>query len=147
MRVAITRHSILVVSILAVMQSSVVLAEDGASPNAEGSTGTEEENMTTPPKEPKVVDSDFNVKDHLDWGTYYDPQNIFCGKYDCYKILGLDYEEYDAKKKPDKQIITKRYRALSREWHPDKSKHKNAKERFVVSNELAEQDFCMCACV
>jgi DnaJ family protein C protein 25 len=65
-----------------------------------------------------------------DWGTYHDPQNIFCGKYDCYKILGFDYESY-YKEKPAQKTITRHYRSLSREWHPDKSKHKDAKERFV----------------
>lgn len=73
----------------------------------------------------------FDAKDHYDWGTYYDPKNIFCGQYDCYKILGFDYESY-GREKPTTKTITKRYRALSREWHPDKSKHKDAKERFVV---------------
>lgn len=72
-------------------------------------------------------DSSFDP-DNEDWGTYYDPQNIFCGKYDCYKILGFDYENFGS---PPTSEITKRYRALSRVWHPDKSKHKNAKERFV----------------
>jgi DnaJ domain len=76
-------------------------------------------------KEPKV----FDPKTHMDWGTYYDPQSIFCGNYDCYKILGFDFENYGS---PDRKEITQRYRALGREWHPDKSKHKNAKERFVV---------------
>lgn len=84
-------------------------------------------------KPPKVEEKDtFNAKDHMDWGTYYDPKNIFCGQYDCYKILGFDYENY-GKEKPSTKVITKRYRALSREWHPDKSKHKDAKERFTVS--------------
>ena len=81
---------------------------------------------------PTTPEDTFNVKEHMDWGTYYDPKNIFCGKYDCYRILGFDYESY-GKEKPDTKLITKRYRALSREWHPDKSKHKDAKERFVVS--------------
>lgn len=72
----------------------------------------------------------FDARDHYDWGTYYDPKNIFCGQYDCYKILGFDYESY-GREKPTTKTITKRYRALSREWHPDKSKHKDAKERFV----------------
>jgi len=62
--------------------------------------------------------------------SYYDPQNVFCGKYDCYKILGFDYESF-GKVKPSTKEITKRYRQLSREWHPDKSKHRNAKARFV----------------
>lgn len=72
----------------------------------------------------------FNAKEHTDWGTYYDPKSIFCGNFDCYKILGFDFEDYGS---PDPKEITKRYRALGREWHPDKSKHKEAKERFVVS--------------
>jgi len=78
---------------------------------------------------PKPPEDDFDVANE-DWGTYYDPQNVFCGEFDCYKILGFDYESY-GRVKPDKKTITKRYRRLGREWHPDKSKHKNAKERFV----------------
>jgi len=74
-------------------------------------------------------DDDFDVENE-DWGTYYDPQNVFCGKFDCYKILGFDYESF-GKVKPSTKEITKRYRQLSREWHPDKSKHKSAKSRFV----------------
>jgi hypothetical protein len=23
----------------------------------------------------------FDAKNHMDWGSYYDPKNIFCGKY------------------------------------------------------------------
>ena len=103
----------------------------------------EEEQVTTPPteqtssphveedipvKEEEEKKDTFNAKDHTDWGSYYDPQNIFCGNYDCYSILGFKYEEFI----PNTKEITKRYRALSREWHPDKSKHKDAKERFVV---------------
>jgi DnaJ homolog subfamily C member 25 len=79
-------------------------------------------------KKDKKVD-DFDVTNE-NWGTYYDPMNIFCGTYDCYKILGFDYENYN-KVKPTTKEITQRYRRLSREWHPDKSKHKNAKEKFV----------------
>ena len=74
----------------------------------------------------------FDATDHTDWGTYYDPKSEFCGKFDCYKILGFDYEEF-GKQHPDRKEITQRYRSLSREWHPDKSKHKDAKARFVVS--------------
>lgn len=81
-------------------------------------------------KKPSDEEGDnFDVTNE-DWGTYYDPQNVFCGKYDCYKILGFDYESW-GKEKPTTKLITKRYRRLSREWHPDKSKHKNAKEKFV----------------
>jgi DnaJ family protein C protein 25 len=81
------------------------------------------------PKKKAPVDDGFDVSNE-NWGTYYDPQNIFCGKFDCYKILGFDFESF-GKKHPDTKVITKRYRALSREWHPDKSKHKDAKNRFV----------------
>lgn len=90
----------------------------------------EETSSSSNKNEEEPVDS-FNAKDHTDWGTYYDPKNIFCGKYDCYRILGFDYENYGTEK-PTTRTITKRYRALSRAWHPDKSTHKDAKERFVV---------------
>lgn len=94
-------------------------SEEGASPMANEETQPAKEEIDT-----------FNAKDHTDWGTYYDPQNVFCGKYDCYSILGFNYEEYGSIR-PSTREITKRYRALSRAWHPDKSKHKDAKERFV----------------
>eukprot|EP00980_Cylindrotheca_fusiformis_P011876 scaffold2828_cov126-Cylindrotheca_fusiformis.AAC.2 len=90
--------------------------KEGASPSADESIPVKEDS--------------FNPKDHTDWGSYYDPQNIFCGKYDCYSILGFDYEEFGSNR-PSTKEITKRYRSLSRAWHPDKSKHKDAKERFV----------------
>jgi DnaJ family protein C protein 25 len=98
--------------------------------NTEGestTTSSSENNRQQTAKTP--TESDFDPSNE-DWGSYYDPQNIFCGKFDCYKILGFDYESF-GKVKPDTKEITKRYRQLSREWHPDKSKHKNAKERFV----------------
>lgn len=71
----------------------------------------------------------FNVKEHMDWGSYYDPKNVFCGKYDCYAILGFDYENYG--QQLDRKEITQRYRSLSRYWHPDKNKRRDAKDRFV----------------
>lgn len=84
------------------------------------------------PDAPPVKDANkFNAKDHMDWGTYYDPQNVFCGQYDCYAILGFDYENFG---QPPLKEITQRYRALSRTWHPDKykgSNKKEAKDRFV----------------
>ena len=80
-------------------------------------------------EEIKPKEDDFDVENE-DWGFYYDPQNVFCSKFDCYKILGFDYESF-GKVKPSKKEITQRYRQLSREWHPDKSKHKHAKSRFV----------------
>ena len=80
-----------------------------------------------------AVDKDtFNPKDHTNWGTYHDPKNVFCGEFDCYRILGFDYESF-GRSPPSTKEITQRYRSLGREWHPDKSKHKHAKDRFVVS--------------
>jgi hypothetical protein len=108
--------------------------------SAEESTKTESAaaDDATPPKEEEAAPvkpaskfGDFDPTEHTDWGSYYDPKNEFCGRFDCYKILGFDYESF-GKEHPDKKIITQRYRSLSREWHPDKSKHKNAKNRFVV---------------
>lgn len=124
-----------------------------------------DENASPPPKEEESANSDgaasdgnpkvesraarplakevpldtFDVKSHFDWGTYYDPKNVFCGKYDCYGILGFDYESFD-REKPTQKQITKRYRALSRHWHPDKSKHPEAKERFQVRTFSSDQN-------
>lgn len=93
---------------------------------------TEEQSATTSNGKPvDEPEEDLNFDpNNRDWGSYYDPQNVFCGKYDCYKILGFDYESF-GKNHPDRRSITKRYRKLSRAWHPDKSKHRDAKERFV----------------
>jgi DnaJ family protein C protein 25 len=92
-------------------------------------TSTSDDSSSSAPKKKAPVDDGFDVANE-NWGTYYDPQAVFCGDFDCYKILGFDYESF-GKKHPDTKVITKRYRALSREWHPDKSKHKDAKNRFV----------------
>ena len=91
------------------------------------------ESRAARPLAKEVPQDTFDVKSHFDWGTYYDPKNVFCGKFDCYGILGFDYENFD-REKPTQKQITKRYRALSRHWHPDKSKHPEAKERFQVRN-------------
>lgn len=64
-------------------------------------------------------------------GSYYDPSNVFCGKHDCYKILGFDYEY-----SPDKKELTQSYRELSKKWHPDKNKDKKANARFMVSEKM-----------
>jgi len=69
--------------------------------------------------------------DEFDWGSFYDPQKLFCGQYDCYKILGFDYFTF-IKTPPTRKEITQSYRSLSRKFHPDKSKVKGAKERFVM---------------
>jgi DnaJ homolog subfamily C member 25 len=120
------------VFLLLAMWTTFAGAEDAAKVDAdatvtEPSNETSEESSSSEQKVP-VVDK-FDVHNE-DWGTYYDPKNIFCGNFDCYKILGFDYESF-GKNKPTTKEITKRYRRLSRIWHPDKSKHKNAKARFV----------------
>jgi DnaJ domain len=124
------------------------VVEDSASTGSSPSLMEDQTPPTTPTTTTSTTTDSFNVKEHFDWGSYYDPQNIFCGKYDCYRILGFDYESFGTQK-PDTKIITKRYRALSREWHPDKSKQKNAKERFVVRftisvRMLMSAVFCVC---
>jgi len=101
-----------------------------AEENNEATTSDEQTKKETE-KQPEVDDGfDYN---NTDWGTFYDPKNIFCGDDDCYKILGLDYFELLDKKISDDLLrtVTKRYRKLSRKWHPDKNKSKGAKERFV----------------
>lgn len=107
--------------------SAADVADGGAGDQAQATQ--EEEPKKKKEKESVKEDDDFDVTNE-DWGSYYDPQNVFCGKYDCYKILGFDYESF-GKVKPSKKEITQRYRKLSKEWHPDKSKHRHAKARFV----------------
>mmetsp|Transcript_36482 Transcript_36482/g.85266 ORF Transcript_36482/g.85266 Transcript_36482/m.85266 type:complete len:151 (+) Transcript_36482:129-581(+) len=71
------------------------------------------------------------------WGSFYDPKKIFCGEYDCYRILDITppHERSADEGEVTEKIITSSYRALSRVWHPDKNtKDKLAKERFVVSS-------------
>jgi DnaJ family protein C protein 25 len=119
-------HSRKVLCFLLLLCSIVWAQEETASAETNASS-TSDDSSGAKKREP--VDDGFDVSNE-NWGTYYDPQNIFCGKFDCYKILGFDYESF-GKKHPDKKVITKRYRALSREWHPDKSKHKDAKNKFV----------------
>jgi DnaJ family protein C protein 25 len=122
--------------------TSVVRADDEASPppkqdeSTTNSDGAQKvEHRASRPLAKEIPVDTFDVKSHFDWGTYYDPKNVFCGKFDCYGILGFDYESFD-QEKPTQKMITKRYRALSRHWHPDKSKHPEAKERFQVRVEL-----------
>lgn len=94
-------------------QETVKSSTSEESGSSSSSTDNTTESTTTPPKRAKIrVDPNFDVKNE-DWGTYYDPQNIFCGKYDCYKILGFDYESYDTIK-PTTKEITQRYRQLGR---------------------------------
>ena len=95
----------------------------------EGAAKSKETSEPPPAASDDASQDKFDVHNE-DWGTYYDPKGIFCGDFDCYKILGFDYESF-GKVKPTTKEITKRYRRLSRFWHPDKSKHKDAKNRFV----------------
>ena len=124
---------LLVVCLIAA--TGIVVADDEASPppkdDAKAQSETKTDNRQARPLAKEIPQDTFDVKSHFNWGTYYDPKNVFCGKYDCYGILGFDYESFD-KEKPTQKMITKRYRALSRHWHPDKSKHPEAKERFQV---------------
>jgi len=116
-----------------------VSADDQASPppkdetqstgdDNSGSSSSDGPKVSRPLAKEVPMDT-FDATSHSDWGTYYDPKNVFCGKFDCYGILGFDYESFD-REKPTQKMITKRYRNLSRHWHPDKSKHPEAKERF-----------------
>lgn len=98
-----------------------------SSTNDTGSTSE----SATPPK-PK---RDTPSGNEDDWGSFYDPNNVFCGKFDCYKILGFDYETWGSDP-PSLKDITKSYRSLSRKWHPDKNKAKGAREKFVVSFDI-----------
>jgi DnaJ family protein C protein 25 len=100
-----------------------------AQPNADETTSKTSATTSSSDESRKTSSRtyDFDIN-NTDWGMYHDPQGVFCGKYDCYKILGFDYENFGS---PDQKIITQHYRSLSRHWHPDKSKHPEAKERFV----------------
>jgi DnaJ homolog subfamily C member 25 len=120
------RSAVIFLGLLMLVDSTEVGVEGD---NATESTSSNDMNETVPSEVKVEVTEKFDVHNE-DWGTYYDPKSIFCGDYDCYKILGFDYESF-GKIKPTTKEITKRYRRLSRVWHPDKSKHKNAKARFV----------------
>lgn len=92
---------------------------------------TPDDQEKTEPKKPEQQQGyDY---DNLEWGTFYDPKEIFCGDFDCYKILGLDYYDYVGKNFTEDNLkhLTKKYRTLSRRWHPDKNKRKDAEDRFV----------------
>ena len=115
-----------ILSICSVAFLSCALSEEVS----EGATEAQNEESKEAPKQPTgTVEDDFDPYS-TEWGSYYDPKNIFCGNYDCYRILGFDYDSF-GKSPPDTKVITKRYRRLGRIWHPDKSTMKNAKERFV----------------
>ena len=125
--------------LLSMLLASGGYAQDSSSSAAETDSATTTNEATPPlndatkPAEETVAEEEEDLAyleaDPAQWGSYYDPQQEFCGKFDCYRILGFDYENFGS---PDQKLITKRYRKLSRKWHPDKSKHPKAKERFVV---------------
>ncbi|KAL7502009.1 hypothetical protein ACHAWX_000429 [Stephanocyclus meneghinianus] len=99
------------------------------------STGDAHASFDTKPK-----DAHSNPPPHAssdDWGSFYDPKNVFCGQYDCYKILGFDYFSW-GDDPPSLKDITKSYRSLSRQWHPDKNKAKGAREKFVAISKAYE---------
>lgn len=102
----------------------VVVGSDSSATVAD----TSDSNTDAPPK---VAKENPHVSED-DWGHFYDPKNVFCGKFDCYKILGFDHETWGYEP-PSLKDITKSYRGLSRIWHPDKNKVKGAREKFVVS--------------
>lgn len=94
----------------------------GASDTSAGETS--ESSPPKPKKNPPSGNED-------DWGSFYDPNKVFCGEYDCYKILGFDHMTW-GRAPPSLKDITKSYRGLSRKWHPDKNKAKGAREKFVA---------------
>lgn len=91
------------------------------------STASEGDEVLPPVKKKEVPPS----ANEDDWGSFYDPNKVFCGKFDCYKILGFDHMEWGSSP-PSLKDITKSYRGLSRVWHPDKNKAKGAREKFVA---------------
>jgi curved DNA-binding protein CbpA len=91
-----------------------------ATPESSSTTSSTADEPTQKPIDPEK-----------DWGSFYDPKNVFCGKYDCYKILGFDYFAWGGDP-PSIKEITKSYRSLSRQWHPDKNKSRGAREKFVA---------------
>eukprot|EP00593_Proboscia_inermis_P001175 CAMPEP_0171297466 /NCGR_PEP_ID=MMETSP0816-20121228/6200_1 /TAXON_ID=420281 /ORGANISM="Proboscia inermis, Strain CCAP1064/1" /LENGTH=383 /DNA_ID=CAMNT_0011771747 /DNA_START=147 /DNA_END=1295 /DNA_ORIENTATION=- len=104
-----------------------VMANEAEQANEAGSNGGADASAS----KNKINDAKNPLLDeNADWGTFYDPKDIFCGKFDCYKILGFDYLTFETAR-PSLKEITKNYRSLSRAWHPDKNKKTGAKERFV----------------
>ena len=61
----------------------------------------------------------------------YDPENIFCGKANCYELLGLTR---DASNKD----IRKAFRSISLTQHPDKSKDDTNTESFKLISKAYE---------
>ncbi len=125
------RYPILLLAVVIALYSSPVCSEDTVS-TADAPTEGGEANSEAPKDILKQKPAGNSNADPDDWGSFYDPNKIFCGQYDCYKILGFDYESW-GREPPSLKDITKSYRSLSRQWHPDKNKSKGAREKFVVS--------------
>lgn len=127
---------VLLLSLSCLLFLAVIHGQNDEAPNATMGASDQQssESDSEVPKRPTTAARSKNEPDFdtssTDWGSYYDPQSIFCGKFDCYKILGFDYESF-GRNPPDTKTITKRYRSLSRVWHPDKNKRRDAKSRFV----------------
>ncbi|GMI09155.1 hypothetical protein TrVE_jg12639 [Triparma verrucosa] len=91
--------------------------EVGDAPSSSSTISVEDEDSETPGAGEK---KENNVLEELDWGQNYDPNDQFCGKYDCYAVLGLDYETSKGEGTLTKSEISQVYRAMSRKYHPDK---------------------------
>lgn len=104
--------------------------DDGSSPG--GSSSGEDGGSSSATASSQRTSSSNENDEEADWGSFYDPNNVFCGQHDCYKILGFDFLNWGSDP-PSLKDITKSYRSLSRRWHPDKNKAKGAREKFVVS--------------
>lgn len=102
--------------------SVLVEASAGDEPKVDLNTAATDGGVDGEKVEPDTTDT----SEEEDWGSFYDPRDVFCGENDCYKILGLDHTT-----NPDTREITKSFRTLSRIWHPDKNRKKGAKEKFV----------------
>lgn len=104
---------------------AIVSAEDTASASADANAGATKSSGSG-------NDTKFEFPEKH-WGSYYDPSNVFCGKYDCYKILGFDFLTWGSNP-PSKKELTQSYRELSKRWHPDKNSDKGANDRFMKIN-------------
>ena len=110
--------------------SSSASTEDETNTASDASDAPPKEKIETPKSKPSTTENEEE-----DWGSFYDPNKVFCGEFDCYKILGFDHETWGSSP-PSLKDITKSYRGLSRKWHPDKNKAKGAREKFVVSSTM-----------
>lgn len=124
-------------AVVVAVSCSLVYALEGSaeagSADEVGDPSTVTSDTDTQPESPpiKVKKRETPSGNDDDWGSFYDPNKVFCGKFDCYKILGFDHETWGSNP-PTLKDITKSYRALSRKWHPDKNNAKGAREKFVA---------------